>query len=117
MEKERIDGDRIFIIRDFCAEQECDAFVAGSENAGYQDASIKTVAGVLVNKEIRDNARLILDDASLADRLWRRLQPFAPATLEGCRVLALNERFRFYRYDPGQRFAPHFDGYFRARHR
>ena len=24
----------------------------------------------------------------------------------------MNERFRFYRYDPGQRFAPHFDGYF-----
>ncbi len=23
------------------------------------------------------------------------------------------ERFRFYRYDAGQKFAPHFDGYFR----
>jgi hypothetical protein len=25
-------------------------------------------------------------------------------------VVGLNERFRFYRYDPGQHFAPHMDG-------
>ena len=28
-------------------------------------------------------------------------------------IQALNERFRFYRYDPGQKFALHFDGFFR----
>jgi hypothetical protein len=28
-------------------------------------------------------------------------------------VIGLNERFRFYRYDPGERFAPHTDGCFR----
>ncbi|MGC4046428.1 MAG: 2OG-Fe(II) oxygenase [Armatimonas sp.] len=27
--------------------------------------------------------------------------------------MGLNERFRFYRYEPGQRFAPHFDGSYR----
>jgi predicted 2-oxoglutarate/Fe(II)-dependent dioxygenase YbiX len=31
----------------------------------------------------------------------------------GWRAVGLNERFRFYRYDPGQRFAPHTDGCFR----
>ena len=30
----------------------------------------------------------------------------------GWRAVGLNERFRFYRYDPGQRFAPHTDGSF-----
>ena len=30
----------------------------------------------------------------------------------GWKVAGLNERFRFYRYDPGQRFAPHMDGCF-----
>ena len=28
------------------------------------------------------------------------------------KLQGLNERFRFYRYDVGQRFAPHTDGYF-----
>lgn len=112
MHKVCIDGDRIFVIRAFCTEQECEAFVAGSESGGYQDATINTVAGVRINREIRNNARMILDDPSLADRLWQRLQPFVPTTLEDWQVLGLNERFRFYRYDPGQRFAPHFDGSF-----
>ena len=28
-------------------------------------------------------------------------------------MIGLNERFRFYRYDPGEQFAPHTDGCFR----
>src|SRR5205085_1123826 len=35
-----------------------------------------------------------------------RSHPFIPDR-EAC---GLNERFRLYRYDPGQRFAPHYDG-------
>ena len=31
----------------------------------------------------------------------------------GWKAVGLNERFRFYRYDPGQRFARHTDGSFR----
>lgn len=32
--------------------------------------------------------------------------------LEGRQAIGLNERFRFYRYDPGQQFATHMDGSF-----
>ena len=112
MHKECIDGDRIFLIRGFFTPEECDSFIARSEQAGFDDATINTLGGVVTNKDIRDNARLILDDRSLADTLWERLRQFIPATLEEWRVLGLNERFRFYRYDPGQKFAMHFDGYF-----
>ncbi|TMQ11763.1 MAG: hypothetical protein E6J90_18865 [Deltaproteobacteria bacterium] len=31
----------------------------------------------------------------------------------GWRAVGVNERFRCYRYEPGQRFAPHYDGAFR----
>jgi predicted 2-oxoglutarate/Fe(II)-dependent dioxygenase YbiX len=112
MHKECIDGDRIFIIHGFFTPEECGSFVARSEQAGYDEATINTSVGVVMNKAIRDNARLILDDPSLADTLWQRLQQFLPPTIEEWRVLGLNERLRFYRYDPGQKFAPHFDGYF-----
>jgi predicted 2-oxoglutarate/Fe(II)-dependent dioxygenase YbiX len=112
MHKECIDGDHIFIIHGFFTPEECDAFVAKSERAGYEDATINTFAGVAMDKAIRDNARLMFDDPALADTLWHRLRDFLPPTIEEWRVLGLNERFRCYRYDSGQKFAPHFDGYF-----
>lgn len=36
-----------------------------------------------------------------------------PGRLAGRRPVGVNERFRCYRYAPGQQFAPHFDGAFR----
>jgi len=112
MNKEQIDGDRIFVVREFLTPEECGHFVARSERAGYEDATITTADGFVMAKEVRDNARLILDDASLAERWWSRAKPFVPETIDGWRAVGLNERFRFYRYDSGQKFLPHFDGYF-----
>lgn len=112
MWKQCLDDDRIFLIHGFYTPEECDAAIARSEQAGYGDATINTARGVVLNRAIRDNARLIVDDSSLAGTLWDRLCPLVPPAVERCRVAGLNERFRFYRYDAGQRFAPHFDGYF-----
>jgi prolyl 4-hydroxylase len=113
MNKQCLDGDRIFVIREFLTPEECAAFVARSENEGYDQATITTSSGFVMNREIRDNARLILDDALLAEQLWQRARPLLPPNIEEWRAIGLNERFRFYRYDSGQKFAPHFDGYFR----
>ena len=35
--RESLDGDRIFVIRDFLTEQECETFIVQSENAGFED--------------------------------------------------------------------------------
>jgi hypothetical protein len=113
MTKESLDGDRIFVLRHFCTPPECDAFIARSEGAGYSEATLTTAAGFVLDKEVRDNARLILDDAELAARLWGRAEALLPGRIGGWRAAGFNERFRFYRYDPGQTFAPHWDGYFR----
>ena len=112
MRKESLDGDRLFVVHDCLDSTECRDHIARSEREGYGDATITTVRGVMLNKDVRSNARLIVDDTALAARLWDRLHPLIPPTFEGWHVVGLNERFRFYRYDPGQRFAPHFDGYF-----
>jgi predicted 2-oxoglutarate/Fe(II)-dependent dioxygenase YbiX len=61
---------------------------------------------------VRDNARLIVDDLDLATRLWPRAKPLLPRCIHNWRAVGFNERFRFYRYDPGQTFAPHWDGAF-----
>ena len=112
MDKHLLDGDRVFVIRGFLTPEECRAFVATSEHAGYEEATISTGSGAVMAKHIRDNARLIVDTSSLAAEWWRRAGPFLPERIKAWRAVGFNERFRFYRYEPGQRFAPHFDGYF-----
>ncbi|HZS03853.1 MAG TPA: 2OG-Fe(II) oxygenase [Blastocatellia bacterium] len=63
--------------------------------------------------DVRNNTRVILDDRERAGNLWLRVSDQIPPVLEGRQAVGLNERFRFYRYDVGQYFAPHTDGYFR----
>jgi hypothetical protein len=113
MRKECLDGDRIFVIRDFLTTDECHSLIARSEGAGYETASIATAAGPLIDTEVRDNARLVTDDPGMADALWQRASAFVPPFTGGWHVLGLNERFRFYRYDVGQKFRLHYDGFFR----
>jgi hypothetical protein len=107
-----LDGDLIFVLHDFLSPEECEHFIALSEGAGYEGAPITTGTGFVLRKDIRDNDRVIRDDPALAELLWARALPFLPADWFGWAPVGLNERFRYYRYDPGQRFAAHTDGYF-----
>ena len=113
MIKESLNGDSIFVIRSFATTSECDGFIAQSETSGYVEATITTATGSVMNRDIRNNARLIHDDRELAARLWQRAKPFLPDRIGEWRAMGFNERFRYYRYDPGQQFAPHGDGSFR----
>jgi predicted 2-oxoglutarate/Fe(II)-dependent dioxygenase YbiX len=112
MEVDFLDGPDVFVIRDFLLPAECDDFVARSEREGYADAPITTVSGFVMRKDIRDNARVILDDADLAKMWWERARESLNEKWFDWHAVGLNERFRFYRYDVGQRFAPHTDGCF-----
>lgn len=112
MTKETLDGENIFVIHDFLAPHECEDYVALSESGGYEDATITTPMGFVMRKDIRDNARYILDDTALAAKIWVRAGAFMPRTFRHRTAVGLNERFRFYRYDPGQMFAKHRDGNF-----
>ena len=61
--------------------------------------------------DIRNNTRVMFDDFALAGLLWARIEArIAPRP--GFVPVGLNERIRFYRYDPGQAFRWHFDGAF-----
>jgi prolyl 4-hydroxylase len=106
-------AEGIFTIPDFLPAIECDAFIRMSEKEGYGKASLATVDGPKIQSEVRNNDRVIVDDAQMAADLWRRAAPHIPRILNGRQALGLNERFRFYRYDPGQQFAGHIDAPFR----
>jgi predicted 2-oxoglutarate/Fe(II)-dependent dioxygenase YbiX len=111
MRKELLtERDDLFVIHDFLSPEECARFTALSEAAGYGDAPITTLGGPVMRKDIRNNDRVMIDDVPLAAEVWARLGPFV-ADLRGLWLPAgLNERWRFYRYDPGQQFDWHCDG-------
>jgi hypothetical protein len=111
MQKELIQNlDEVFVVRGFLSPAECERHVARSEAVGYGDAPINTFGGPQVVKGMRNNDRVMIDDVGLATELWERLRPFVPEARGRWRATGLNERFRYYRYDPGQRFTWHFDG-------
>jgi hypothetical protein len=113
MHRELLDGEDIFLLHDFFSPAQCDEFIARAEAAGFDEAPISTAGGAVLRKDVRNNARVMLDDPDLAGRLFERARPLLPAALRGgWRLGDFNERWRFYRYDPGERFAPHYDGSF-----
>lgn len=104
--------DGAFTLPDILTAAECAAYIDLSEKIGYEAATINTAAGVQHRPDVRNNDRVIHDDPDLAETLWKLIAPHLPAAIADRTVLGFNERFRFYRYDPGQRFDWHMDGYF-----
>ncbi|MEO8703774.1 MAG: 2OG-Fe(II) oxygenase [Kofleriaceae bacterium] len=102
----------VFTVENFLDPEECARYIAISESGGFDDAPISTSQGPMMRPEIRNNARVVVDDTALAAALWPRLAPHVPPVIERGTPVGLNERFRFYRYDPGQTFAWHHDGYY-----
>jgi predicted 2-oxoglutarate/Fe(II)-dependent dioxygenase YbiX len=101
-----------FVVPNVLTAEECAAYIALSEKIGYEPATITTVSGAELRPDVRNNDRVIHDDPTLATTLWELVAAYLPASVGDRQVRGLNERFRFYRYDPGQRFEWHLDGYF-----
>ena len=110
--KEVLDPDKVFVIHDFLSREECAALIQRSEDLRYEPG---TVADVVI-EQVRNNERVLVDDVSLAADLFHRAEPLLPAIIDGHGLVGFNERWRFYRYQPGQTFKPHRDGsYFRVK--
>lgn len=109
MKRELLAGEKIFVIDNFLTQEECDALIARGESLGFEAATL----GDAVYTEVRNNSRVIFDDAELAASLWQKALPHLPAQIDDWFPAGFNERFRFYRYGPGELFKPHYDGCFR----
>jgi predicted 2-oxoglutarate/Fe(II)-dependent dioxygenase YbiX len=110
MTREELYGTNVFVIHGFFSGEQCAGMIARSEQAGYEDAPITTASGPVMNKGVRNNARVMLDDVQLAAELWERAAPLLPARIGSRQAVGFNERFRFYRYDVAEQFAIHLDG-------
>ena len=106
MTMEVLDPGKVFVIHDFLGHEECAALIRRSEDLLYEPGMVADV----VIEAVRNNERVLVDDPALAQNLFRRAEPFLPAVIEERRLVGFNERWRFYRYRPGQTFKPHRDG-------
>lgn len=97
------------------SHEECRALIDLSEGVGFYPATIEGrldgPQGFNVS-EGRYNDRSAVEDIQLASALWRRLHKRVPALIDGKKVVGMNERLRFYRYEAGHRFSAHTDGYY-----
>jgi len=100
----------IFTVDDVFSNQECLSFIELSHQYHYETADIFVNSARQVLTNVRNNKRVIYDDIQLAETLFFKLKHLLPEQLNGWTLSGLNERFRFYRYENGETFRPHWDG-------
>jgi prolyl 4-hydroxylase len=103
-------AENLFTVAGLLTPAECQQLIDRGEEMGFEAASVATAGGPRMMANVRNNDRVTFEDPALAEWLWERAEPHVPPTLEGAVVTGLNERLRFYRYDPSQRFNAHRDG-------
>ncbi|MEO1029860.1 MAG: 2OG-Fe(II) oxygenase [Bacteroidota bacterium] len=101
---------QVFVIEDFLSAKACADYIEKAELQTFEAAKINMQGQQVMNKMVRNNDRLLFFDDSLAEELWLKLKPFVPASFGRSKAIGLNEMFRIYRYDVGQRFKMHRDG-------
>ncbi len=88
----------------------CARLVARIDGLGPTAAPISTRSGFEMRPDVRNNTRVMFDDVDLARALFDKVAPALPQALCAMHPVGTNERFRCYRYEPGQQFRAHLDG-------
>jgi len=101
---------QIIIIEDFLSMKRCSSYIEKSELQNFEEAKINMQGNQVMNKIVRNNDRLLFFDKDLAEDLWQKLKEFVPSSIGSSIAIGLNEMFRIYRYEVGQRFKMHRDG-------
>jgi len=114
-----------FLLRGVLTEEECNHFIQVSEQLGFTfsgGAGDSQYASMPDMRHPEDNKRAAANASHpILHHLWKRVKDLVPPVIEHDRKRwkvredekALNELFRFLRYDPQQRFWAHFDGGFK----
>jgi hypothetical protein len=104
--------ERIFTVDEFFTPAVCADYIELAESIGFDAATINSSFGPKIRSDVRNNTRVILDDPARANDLWHRIGDYIPLRIADWTACGVNERLRFYRYDVGQQFDWHYDGYF-----
>ncbi|EGG20192.1 hypothetical protein DFA_07312 [Cavenderia fasciculata] len=100
-----------FTVDDVFTKEECDEWIALTEKTGYEQAMVNVGNGrQVLMTDVRNNDRCIIDSDDMANKIYKRIEHLIPDEINGRHKISLNERLRFLRYTPGQKFEPHHDG-------
>jgi len=111
------------VIDNVLSEKECADWISTTEMAGYGHALVNIGGGRQEKMDdVRNSTRCIVDDADRAADIWSRVCGFIPEVRNPAKIpfsdikpIEVNERLRFLKYDPGEFFAPHYDGAYTRR--
>ncbi|CAF1368375.1 unnamed protein product [Didymodactylos carnosus] len=105
-------GKLAFILLNVFTEAECKTYIDLSEAKGYKPALVNVGMGYeRAMPDFRNSDRCIIDSFEMAGEIWQRIKLYIPEEWHPNRkVIGLNERLRFLRYDVGQKFEAHMDG-------
>lgn len=109
MELIKLDNE-ILYVEQFLSPKACASLIRRSEGIGYETSKVQSFDGrQVVNKNVRNNERVLFFDESLAQVYWEKAKQFIPAKYGNYEAYGLNEMFRFYKYQEGQQFRMHQD--------
>merc|ERR1711963_89184 len=72
-----------FIVDNVMTKEDCDAWIAESEELGYEDALVNTGVGQVNDLDYRISKRCIIDSHEKAEWLWDRIKDFIKPHYDG----------------------------------
>lgn len=100
----------VYVLNGVMSPKECKRLIAMAQGLGFTHAGLAIGNDTYrVNLAARNNTRVVLDAPRMARELWERIRAVVDAKHEGALITGLNDRFRVYQYEQGQRFFPHVD--------
>lgn len=111
LESMSANGKLAFLLYNVFSSDECDGLIKLSEDCGYTEALVNVGGGREMRvKGFRDSSRVLIDDEEFVQRLFQRISPHLPTEFMNEKLVGINERLRFLRYEAGDKFKPHYDG-------
>jgi hypothetical protein len=95
----------VWTVDDALGGVDCMAYVRRMSEG---DAEVAPIVGG-VDLEVRNNTRVMWDDAAEANALLEHVRGDVPSELSGMQLFGANPRLRLYRYGPGERHGVHWD--------
>lgn len=100
----------VYVLHGVLSPKECKRLITTAQGIGFTHAGLAIGNDTYrVNLAARNNTRVVLDAPRLAKELWSRIRDLVDKKHEGASIAGLNDRFRVYQYEQGQRFFPHVD--------
>jgi hypothetical protein len=99
----------VWTVDDALSQDDCAAYIRRMRDGAAEIAPIVGRDGPEVDLEVRNNTRVMWDDAAEANALFARVEHHVPRELMGQKVAGANPRLRLYRYGPGERHGVHWD--------